>query len=648
LATLAIGAFAACADDPVAPSAIARFELDPAFDAAPFPGDFRRASDGSIVLGELPTRRTAEPMFDRIRSLLSKRSGFCATCNVYFPIDGELDRASVPRETEGLATDAIVLVDADEASPERGRLLPIVAEWNDALGLVSFRPRTGIALAGGRTYAAAITSSLRASDGTPLGADEGFAPLRAELVAPLVAAGVDAGRIVAATVFTTEDVTAELRRLRELELAAPVPVVTIDRVWRSGTELDELLGVPSEDRPGIDVMPAPESGGDRAIRHGSIAFVIGGRITAPRFVTGSGTDVGELRRDASGAIEAGPLEDVPFLLSIPSGVELRSLPVLVHHHGFNASRVTGMCLAETVARAGAAVLSIDAYQHGERAASARDELHAMRGDFVGADGIAETSVTDVTTRVFGIGGVPSDDVLYPGYALGAFAQFAADVVATVRFVREGELAPIRAADPALAELSFDPAVDYAGNSMGSVVGTSVLVIEPSIRRAVLNVPPGAIVENLSDSPAFRPLAFSTLLPILGIDTRGIDEIDRHMLLEPITDLFRWVIEPIDPLALAPHVLANRVDGDPAPDVLFQVAALDEVAAPRATRSLLEAIDAPRVTIYDPAGHGMLEVRGSESAFEPPYDPPLVPRMEPIPVANPIDAVHDEIAAFLAR
>ena len=53
--------------------------------------------------------------------------------------------------------------------------------------------------------------------------------------------------------------------------------------------------------------PAAGTGGDRAIRHGTIALVIGGRITAPRFVTGTGTEVGELRRDASGAIEAGPL-----------------------------------------------------------------------------------------------------------------------------------------------------------------------------------------------------------------------------------------------------------------------------------------------------------------------------------------------------
>jgi hypothetical protein len=121
-----------------------------------------------------------------------------------------------------------------------------------------------------------------------------------------------------------------------------------------------------------------------------------------------------------------------------------------------------------------------------------------------------------------------------------------------------------------------------------------------------------------------------------------------MLLDPITDLVRWVIEPIDPLALAPYVLAHRVGGDPAPEVLFQVAALDEVAAPRATRSLLGALGSPNVTVYDPAGHGMLEVQGSESAFEPPYDPPLVPRAESIPVANPIDAVHDELAAFLAR
>jgi hypothetical protein len=256
-------------------------------------------------------------------------------------------------------------------------------------------------------------------------------------------------------------------------------------------------------------------------------------------------------------------------------------------------------------------------------------------------------VGDVTTRVFGITGVPAGQQLYPGYQLAAFIQFAADVLATVRFVREGDLAPIAAADPSLAGLAFEAAaIDYTGNSMGSVVGCSVLTVEPAIRRAILNVPPGSIVENLGDSPEFRPLTLGVLLPLLGlVDGRSFDEIERHVLFDPIVDLFRWTLEPVDPLALAPYLFVDRVVSG-SPDVLFQPAALDEVAAPRATASFLRASGAEHVTLYDPASHGMLEVLPGDSRWTPPYEPPLAPRDEPITYDNPIEAVHLELETFL--
>ena len=98
----------------------------------------------------------------------------------------------------------------------------------------------------------------------------------------------------------------------------------------------------------------------------------------------------------------------------------------------------------------------------------------------------------------------------------------------------------------------------------------------------------------------------------------------------------------------------------APDVLFQAAALDEVAAVLATRSMLVATGAAAgpatliagastgVTTYDPAAHGMLEVLNQTSRYEPPAVPPFVLRPEVIPVANPIVTVHLEIEDFLAE
>jgi hypothetical protein len=417
---------------------------------------------------------------------------------------------------------------------------------------------------------------------------------------------------------------------------------------RRGAEIDELLGIPSEDRPGIDVPPAQGVAGTRSIAHGSIAEVITGTFAAPRVLSGTGTDIGTALRNDEGEIVAGPREEVPFLLTLPVTPATAEVPVVVAHHGFNASRVTGFASAETAARAGVAVLAIDGFQHGERAVTAHDDLHAIRGDVAGPDGFAETSVLDVSARVFGLLGAEPGLELFPAYSLGAFLQFSADVASAVRVVREGSLAQTLRDNGVEGFEGFDTGrIGFIGNSLGAVVGVSVLTAEPDVHFAVQNVQPGSIVETLAESTEFRPLVDSLFLPILGIET-SFDEVELHLLFDPIVDLSRWILEPVDPLALAPYLLLDPVrEGGPA-EILFQVASLDEVAAPRPTQSMLMATGSTRVTRYDPAAHGMLEVLDQSSRYEPPAAPPFVLRPVPLPIANPIVEEHDEIEAFLTE
>ncbi|MEW6272060.1 MAG: hypothetical protein AB1689_22490, partial [Thermodesulfobacteriota bacterium] len=508
-----------------------------------------------------------------------------------------------------------------------------------------------------RRYAAALTAALRAQDGTPLGASDAFRRAAAgdagaggEIVGAaldeLERAGVAREAVVALAPFTTEDVTADVLGARAALQEGPAPAVTITRV-RTGEEIDELLGVPSVDRPGIDVPPAAGSEGTRSIAHDTIAEVVTGVFEAPRLVEGGGTEIGIVRRDEAGAVVAGPREPVPFVLTIPAGVARESLPVAIAHHGFNASRTTGFATAETAARAGVAVLAIDAFQHGDRAASARDELHAIRGDVPGPDGFAETTAADVSARIFGIVGAAPGLEGFPGYSHASLLQFAADVMSTARLVREGGL------DAAVSEASPGGSIDldasrigFIGNSLGSVVGMSALIAEPDLRAAVQNVAPGSIVETLVESPEFRPLVEALFLPRLGLEPAAYDEVRRQLILDPIVDLTRWVLEPVDPLALAPYLVRERVVPGAAPEVLFQVASLDEVASVLATESMLAASGASRVTRYDPAAHGMLEVLEQVSRYEPPAAPPYRLRPAPIAVLNPIVEEHEEIARFL--
>jgi len=125
-------------------------------------------------------------------------------------------------------------------------------------------------------------------------------------------------------------------------------------------------------------------------------------------------------------------------------------------------------------------------------------------------------------------------------------------------------------------------------------------------------------------------------------------VQRHLVFDPIIDLARWVLEPVDPLALAPYLLLDPVREGGAAEILFQVAVLDEVASPLATASMLAASGAARVTRYDPAAHGMLEVLNQTSKYEPPVLPPFVLRPAEVPVVNPIVEEHLEIREFVAE
>lgn len=680
---LAIG----CGPEPS--TAVARFSLAAsplAFADVPFPSDLYLDLSGRLALGEVPSRRTGAPFFEELRALLRTRDGFSSTGAVHFGIDGTLDPSSLPphaaRGDAASIDDGVLLLDADPASPTRGALVPIRVFYDDVRGLLTVRPARGFSFGPGHRWVAALTNTLRDVSGAPLAPSTEFLAARSggmpaidEALSALEAAGVPRTSVAVATIFTTEHPGTALLATRAAVHGAPAPSITIDRVIPGPEgDLDDFFGVPAEDRPGVDVpaMGAPE---ERAMQHTTVARVILGHFTAPRMLTGAGTDVGIPLLDASGAPMAGPLEEVPFLLVVPSGVDVSTLPVLVVHHGFNASRVTGLVFADTAGRAGYAVLAIDAFQHGGRADGAIDEIHNLRGS-PGPDGLFETNVASVSARTFGLAGPPPELELFPSYPEGAFLQFAADVMSAVRMIRESDLSPLRGADASLGTLGFRPDhLVYLGISMGSVIGASVLAAEPDVRAFVLNVPPGSVVDTLCEGAEFRSLATGPLSNVLGI--RGpFDEVARSCANDPIVDLFRWALEPIDPLALAPHFFDEPLMAGPRPDVLWLMAANDQLAAPPATESMVavagvsgvgefpfaevaattlpvtanrETASGPVTAVAvrcSPCSHGLPEVRGGSSTYADPLDPPLVRRETPSMFDNPIEALHARITTFL--
>ena len=116
----------ACGDDSRGP--VARFDV-PASGAidwgvAPFPNDVYLGDDGTVELASMPS---AEPVWERVRTDLGERRGFCGTCPIFFPIDGELDPSTV--------AEAVTMIDSS------GVELPVEVEWNPFEHVVAVRAR---------------------------------------------------------------------------------------------------------------------------------------------------------------------------------------------------------------------------------------------------------------------------------------------------------------------------------------------------------------------------------------------------------------------------------------------------------------------------------------------------------------------------
>ncbi len=663
------------------------------FGDVPFPHDLYLDDDGHVSLASLPLETATSPGLTALLERTRAETGFCVICGTHFFIDGSLDATSVPSSLSASATAAVVLADVDPSSPERGRLFPIELQWLASAGRLSVRLPLGITLHRDRTYAVAITSQLRGEDGAPLAATDVFiaardgtgstdaAIVRARTVlepalAELASAGVDVGQIVSCAVFTTHDPVAPGLALRETVHGAPAPTGSVDRVYPSATTtLDALMGVPATPDFGLDVPEAGGVAGERGILHASTSRIIVGSIAGVRVIEGSGTDVGTLPHDASGAPIRTGTEEIPFVLVIPTGADVTSLPVAIVAHGHPRTMEDALVLADTLGTEGIAVLGYDAFQHGGRSLGAVDAL-TVRGA-AGADGFFEHDRSVVQAQIFAGSGVPDGFSAATVYREGTFAQILADALLMVRFAVEGDLSAIAAADPALAGLAFDPdAVFVVGNSFGTFAASALLSIEPDLDAAVLNVPGGSNFQDLFGSAIGR-VAVDLLLPLAGIRGR-LDETTRRSAFEPMLDIAFWILSPYDAAALAPYAYLDPAIDGPRPDVLLQIAELDEFLPTWGAQSVVASLGAERIGpfgfvdgvpmatlpvsgnvttsagpvtavahLYEGASHLMLATAVSAVGFESPIAPPFQQLDTPLAIANPTQAVHEEIRAFLS-
>lgn len=237
--------FASCSStDPSTAPAGAQVDFDlhadltttDGFFRAPWPSDLRLSAEGTPDLRGFPNPLDIV-LVSGLVTAGEQRHGFPQISVAQFHFSAPVATQDWTKVIAADKTSPILLIDVDEASPERGRLIPTVA--TTPLGdryipenMLSIAPRPGFILHEKRKYAFVVRASLGDATGAPLSVASTFASMK-RLEAPpadpelaswklyeplwptLRQLGVDPGEVVAATVFTTGDVVQELADLSE-------------------------------------------------------------------------------------------------------------------------------------------------------------------------------------------------------------------------------------------------------------------------------------------------------------------------------------------------------------------------------------------------------------------------------------------------
>lgn len=403
-----------------------------------------------------------------------------------------------------------------------------------------------------RRYVVAIRN-LRTTSGDSVPAPEGFRQIRdddashptlqaeaaryATEVFPLLdSAGVDRATLNLAWDFTTgseERVTQDMLDVRAAIAAAP----------------------PGEVRT-VEIIDDPEELAESA-EH--VAFRLEGMLTVPLFLDDSSPERSHLNRDEDGRVVANGTVEVPFVLIVPKSV---------------AEREAGTTPARFV-------------QYGHGFFGGRAETH---NDFVG-------KLADDYELVIGAvdwwGMTRADQEVLAGRLAAA-----EDLDNALRFtdrVHQGmanalAFAAARESIAALPELQFggEPAfateeMYFYGISQGHILGGTYASLSPDIPRFVLGVGGANFSLIMFRSRAF--LAFRLL-----IDTNIPEQVDRQTFASQL----QLILDRIDPLTYAPHVLAEPFEGAQPRQIMMQVGVADAAVSTLAAQLHARTVGIPAI------------------------------------------------------
>lgn len=288
------------------------------------------------------------------------------------------------------------------------------------------------------------------------------------------------------------------------------------------------------------------------------------------------------------------VDQVAFTMTIPRGVTAgRKVPVVVFGHGVMTERRFVLAIGDALAAKGFAAIAIDLPYHGTRtqciAGGPISVVDPRTGDLTSLPPCQSGSTCNEVGRCVGSDGTGNHLAMWPvlnyPVASGAafleiehiantkdhFDQSVIELSALIRSLRTGAWQPVIGAP-------IDPdRVYYAGQSLGGILGATLLSTQPDVHRAVLNVPGADLVDMFADSTWFGP-------QVTGFFTRQHIAADSFEA-ERFLDVARWIVDAVDPQNVGAATGARAL--------MLQMGTLDFIIPNAYTRTLERVTGAPR-------------------------------------------------------
>lgn len=420
--------------------------------------------------------------------------------------------------------------------------------------------------------------------------------------------------VIAASVFTTQSVTAVLEKIRD-QIKAGTPAPADFLLGPSGTRtvfpMDTVTALTFTRQ--VKSNPAAAGAFDApGLFFAGVKFMIPGAIGTVAFGKYSGPNYRLIGRGdfppigtRSGTPVVVSARNLFFDLYLPSGpTPPGGWPVAIFGHGFESDKLrSGVLVAAKLAEHGIATIAINVGGHGG----------GPLGTYTVSRNAAEGGPVTFPAGGRGFDG-NGDGLIGPSEGLGTAAprtimgfrdglrQTVVDLMQLVRVIEIG----MDVDGDGLPDL--DPSrIYYFGLSLGGSFGALLLAVDPAVRAGVLSVPPGDTSTGASRlsfrRSSLRPFLGSRVPSLLNVGGVDFDEnlplrnqapvtntVEGVMELQAFFENSEWVRQAESAVAYAPYLRRMPLPGMQPKPVIVQMARGDQDVVNPNTTALLRSGD----------------------------------------------------------